>query len=348
MPHVKREPIRCAIVGYGGTFNWGEKHASWIRQVAELELTAICDRDPARAALARQTHPELEVYQDLADVLRRAPVDLVTINTPHHTHASLAVECLRAGKHVVVEKPFCISVAEADAMIAEARRAGRMLSVSHNRRLDGNVAAIVEAVARGLIGEVFQAEVATESYRRPPGIWRDSKELSGGVLYDWGSHAIDWMLHVIPRRMVAVTGFLQKRVWHEVTNEDQATAIIHFEGGVIGQVSCSRIAAVGRPLWRVLGTSGAIADHNKGTLSEEELPTYGASTLVRVHDGERTETDLPWKRTDRLSYYLNVTDHILRGAPLRYPAEDGRRVITVLETMEKSARSGQTERVPYD
>ena len=131
--------IRCGIVGYGPVFNWGHMHGRWLQAVPEMELAAICDRDADCAAKAARDFPGVAVRRDLAEMLARDGLDLVTIVTPHNTHARLAVECLQAGKHVVVEKPMCVTIAEADAMVAAARQAGRTLAVYHNRRHDGNV-----------------------------------------------------------------------------------------------------------------------------------------------------------------------------------------------------------------
>ena len=339
--------IRCAIVGYGPTFNFGRVHARWIKAVPEMELVAVCDGDSACARQAKRDFPEIDVYADLGDMLARDDVDMVAVVTPHNTHAPLVIECLRAGKHTVVDKPMCLTIAEATEMIETARHEDRTLAVFHNRRHDGNLRAIKEVIDQGLIGEIFHIEVATCFYSRPRDVWRSQKDTSGGVLFDWGAHAIDWVLSLVPQPMSHVTGFFHKLVWHDVSNEDQARAIIRFQDDVVADVTCSTIAYLPKPLWYILGTKGAIVDSGQGAIdgyTHELIGPSGGAFKLMDSAGER---EVPYKESDWVTFYMDMADHLLRGAPVPVSDEDGRRVITVLETAEKSARSGRSEAVPY-
>jgi len=340
-------PIHCAIIGYGPTFNFGWMHAKWIGAVDELQLVAICDRDPTCAAKARADFPGVDVYQDLPELLARTDIELVSVVTPHNTHAAIVIDCLQAGKHTVVEKPMCLSIAEATAMIEAAEAARRTLAVFHNRRHDGNVRAIKEAIEQGLIGDVFHIELSACGRGRPGDTWRSQKEVSGGLLYDWGSHAVDWVLHMVPSRMKQITGFFHKRLWQDVSNEEETQAIILFDNGCVADIQQSSLAYIGKPLWRILGTKGGIIDSGAGAITGycQELigPSGGSFTLV-TDEGER---QVPYRESDWVTYYRDLADHLLRGAPVPVSAEDGRRVITVLGTAEKSAKSGRSEGAPY-
>ena len=339
--------IRCAIIGYGPRFRWGWMHARWIGGVHELSLAAICDRDPTCAERARSDYPEVDTYTDMREVLNRDDIDMVTVVTPHNTHASIVIECLNAGKHVIVEKPMCISVAEATGMIEAAKRNERTLAVFHNRRHDGNVRAIKEVIDQGLLGHVFHIELSACGYGNPEDGWRSRKEVSGGGLYDWGAHAIDWVLHIIPSRMVQVTGFFHKLVWHSVSTEDQERAIILFENGAVADITRSSISYAGKPLWYILGTKGAIVDTGvgaiKGYINDLIGPSGGSFKLITA-EGEK---EISYKESDWVTYYVDMADHLLRGAPVPVSGENGRRVITVLETAEKSSKTGRSEDVPY-
>lgn len=332
---MSERKIKCAIIGYGGAFNMGRAHATWMNDTGRMTTVAVCDVDPSRTAEAEKDFPGISTYNDVDEMLAKSDAELVVTITPHNTHAPLALKCLNAKKSVVLEKPMCITVDEATAMIEAAKKNGVTLTTFHNRRHDGDYMAIKEVIEKGLIGDVFQIESFIGGYGHPGTWWRSSKEISGGAMYDWGAHFIDWILNLIPQPMVSVTGFFQKLVWHDVTNEDQTQAIIKFANGSTAELTVSSIARVGKPRWRILGTKGAIIDECKGTF---KLATYV--------DGIPVEGDVKYKDSTWPEYYTNLASHMLDGAPLEVTPESSRRVIAVIETAEKSAKSGKTEPVP--
>ena len=345
-------PVRCAVIGYGPHHIFGRAHGRWIQATPGLEWVAVCDRDAERLKSAQKEFPHLEIYDDAVDMLNKAKVDMVSIVTPHHTHAPLALACMRAGKHVIVDKAMCLTVAEATEMIETAREHDVMLAVFHARRHDGNYRAIVETVRSGAIGEVFHIELTAGGYRRPRDWWYSVKALGGGAFYYWGPHAIDWVLDLVGKRVQGVTGFAHKRVWTDVDIEDHVQAILRFESGTVADISFSYLAAAGKPLWRILGTKGAIVDTgsggNKGYQEEIAGPSGGSFTEITFEGDRRKETAVPYRDSDWLTYYIEVAEHLLSGGPVPVTGEDGRRTIAVMEAVERSARSGKTEPVAYD
>jgi scyllo-inositol 2-dehydrogenase (NADP+) len=340
-----RDTIRCAIVGYGTTFHWGWIHAAWIKAVAGLELGAICTRTEESAARARHENPGVETCTDLAALLRRADIDLVTILTPHNTHADLTVQCLEAGKHVLVDKAMALTVDECDRMIDAAERNGRALAVFHNRRHDGNIRAITEVVRSGEIGEVFYAEFYAGGYAPPGPGWYDDQAVSGGALYTYGPHVIDWLRQWIPGRPVEVTGIAHKLVWRQSTNADHAQGLIRFANGAAASITTSRIAYLGKPQWHILGTRGAIIDTAEGALTgyTREIDGLSAGSFrLKTAAGER---QVPYKDSDWSTYYRDLAAHLRGGAPVPVSAEEGRATIAVLEAIERSAVSGRSETV---
>ncbi len=132
---VKGRVLKAGVVGYGGAFNMGRAHLNEMKQ-AGMVPTAVAEIDPKRRDVARQDFPGIETYDSAAAMLRKSSVDVISLITPHNTHARLALQCLRAGRHVVCEKPMAITTGECDAMIAAARKAKVMLSAYHNRHWD--------------------------------------------------------------------------------------------------------------------------------------------------------------------------------------------------------------------
>ena len=113
--------ITCGVIGYGGAFNMGRAHLNEMKK-AGMTPTAVCEIDPERLKVATQDFPGIETYSTAAEMLKKSKVQLLAIITPHNTHAKLALQCLKAGRHVVCEKPLAITTAECDAMIAAAKK----------------------------------------------------------------------------------------------------------------------------------------------------------------------------------------------------------------------------------
>lgn len=335
MSETKDTGIRFGVIGYGGAFNMGKAHSEQAAH-AGMKLTAVCDLDPARTEAAKADFPGIQTYNDVDEFLGSAPVDLVTVITPHNTHADICVKASNAGKHVITEKPMCITAEEATAMIEAGKSAGRMVSVYHNRRWDGDFLAIKRVVDAGLIGDIFSIEMAMGGYGHPGTWWRSNKEISGGHFYDWGAHIVDWMLNIVGKNMVDVTGNFQKRVWMDVTNEDHTQAIVRFEDNVWGNVEMSSIARAGKPRYRILGTKGAIVDRWEGHFE-----------LLSTTEGLHSETKVKYLESDWAAYYRNIAEHLTQGTALAVTPESARRIISLIETAEKSAKAGKALAPPY-
>lgn len=331
-------PIHGAVVGYGPAFNMGKHHANNINNTDRFELVAVCDIDEARTEAAKEDFPHINTYNDLDEMLDKEAFDLISVVLPHNLHAPMAVKCLKAGRNVIVEKPMCITIAEGTEMINTARKNDLMLSVYHNRRWDSDFWTLRKLIRDGVIGEVFEIEMWGGGYGRPnPNWWRSNKKISGGAFYDWGAHYLDWLLNVIPSKMINVTGFFHKdRVWKDISNEDHVQALIRFANGAVANVQMSNIAKVGQPRWRVLGEQGAIVSESGHFKVYSEL------------DDQPDEQEVSHEGRGGPSFYQNIADHLLDGEELIVKPEEGRRVIAVMDLAEKSSMSQQTEPVPYE
>jgi len=336
----KRETgeVRCGIIGYGGAFNMGKLHGNQINASIGMRTVAVCDLDKARADEATVDFPDAEVFNSVDALLKKPDLDLCVIITPHNTHAPIALKCLRAGKSVVSEKPFCLSLKEADAMIAAARESNVTLTVYHNRRYDGDYLALKEIIASGVIGRVFKVEASFGGYGRPGPWWRSDKRISGGAFYDWGAHFMDWILNLVPEPIESVSGqFFNKLHWHHVTNEDHCEASIRFKNGVVASLQMSALNSVPVPRWRVLGTEGGVID---------DRAVEGHFTVVSHRTGESVKMHIPFKQGKWDRYYPALADHLLRGEELVVKPEEARRVIGAIEYAERSAKAGKPLTIP--
>jgi scyllo-inositol 2-dehydrogenase (NADP+) len=335
---LAKKEIKWGIIGYGGAFNMGKHHASGINSCDGMKVTAVCDLDPARIKQAVEDFPGIETYTDYKEMLKCKNVDNVVVILPHNLHHSATMDCLKAGKGVVLEKPMCITTEQATEMIETAKKKKLLLTVYHNRRHDGDFMAIRDFVEKGIIGEVFRVEAYMGGYGAPRKTWwRSNKEVSGGAFYDWGAHVCDWVLNILKGRKIKnVTGFFQKRVWMDVTNEDETQAIIRFDNDVVADICISSIAKVGKPKWRILGTKGALVHADGGFKAYFDVKGYPSETFVKYGDSTWGE------------WYPNLAAHLLKGKELEVKPEEARRAIMVLDYAERSHKAGRSLDTPFD
>lgn len=330
--------IRGAVIGYGAAFNMGKHHATNMKNTEGIDCVAICDVDKTRTEAAKVDFPGVKTYNSVKELLEKEDFDLATVVLPHNFHAPVAIECLKAGRNVIVEKPMCITIAEATEMINTSKENDLMVSVYHNRRWDADFWTLRELINSGVIGKVFHVEMWGGGYGRPnPNWWRSVKKISGGSIYDWGAHYLDWLLNVVSAKMVNITGFYHpNRVWKDISNEDHVEAIIRFDNDAVANVQMSSIAKVGKPRWRILGEQGAIVS------ADRNFKVYS------VVEGQPPEQEVAFKGRPGPSYYQNIVAHLQKGEELIVKPEEARRVIAVMELSEKSSKSHQAEPVPYE
>lgn len=335
------QTIRCACVGYGGAFNMGKRHMEGC-VAARMKPVAVCDIDPRRTETAKsELGDHVQTYTRIEDLLAESDADMVTVITPHNTHATLSLQILNSNRHVVTEKPYTLTVAEATQIITTARQRGKMATVFHNRRWDGDFQTIRRLVESGAIGDVFHIECSFGGYGPPrPDWWRASKAISGGAFYDWGAHFADWILQLMPHKIESISGDFKKLKWHGVDIEDYCSAYIRFEGQRSAFLEQGSINAIPKARWRILGTLGGIE------IPREDWEGKNGVKLVSYVTGSRVESIVPVGKGDWDAFYRNVADHLILGEPLAVTPESARKVIAVLSLAELSSQQGGKPIVP--
>ncbi|MGC2191287.1 MAG: ThuA domain-containing protein [Candidatus Dormiibacterota bacterium] len=349
---VERSHVGIGMLGFGTI---GADHATAIEAVAGLKLLAIADQSPERLEAARRLSPEIESAPDLAGLTRLDGVELVIISTPPNTHAALAEQALRSGKHVVLEKPFCLTLRDADRLVGLAQEMGLTLTVYQNRRWDPDFLALQAAVQRGDLGSIFHLEAFVGGYGHPCHFWHSHAPVSGGVIFDWGSHYLDWILQLIPDEVVRVAATRQKLVWQDVTNDDHFELRMTFASGAEAVFIHSDIAAARKPKWYVLGTAGAAVGHWRqgritsrgptGLVVEERLPVTDLPCELHIlrpdGAGESHDQLVSLPAAPPQAFYRNLAGHLLAEEPLAVTPESARRNIAVMEAATRSAELGQ-------
>lgn len=329
--------IKVGVIGYGGAFNMGKVHLNGMKK-AGMTPVAVTELDAERLKVAAEDFPGIGTYSSVTEMLNRNDVNLVTIITPHNTHAKLGKQCLNAGRHIVCEKPLAITTKEVDGMIAAAEKNNVMLSTYHNRHWDGCILeAVKRIVTKGEIGDVIGVSAQMTGYGQPRNWWRSSKSISGGILYDWGVHLLEYSLQLIDSEVVEVSGFAHngfwapKTAWKEDTNEDDAMAVVRFKSGQRLTLHFSSLDAKPGDAYLVIqGTKGVYAINNQGF------------TITKKVGKKTTTQHQPHPASDWDAYYQNVADHLTGKADLIIDGAWSRRPIHIIDLAVQSAKKNKT------
>ncbi|HEX7317119.1 MAG TPA: Gfo/Idh/MocA family oxidoreductase [Pyrinomonadaceae bacterium] len=345
------EEIEVGLIGFG--LGGAVFHAPLITATSGLRLKMVVTSDPARARQVEERYPDVIVLENAGRLWERSEeLDLVVVASPNRTHLPLALAALRAGLHVVVDKPMATTAEGGRRLIEEAQGRGLMLTPFHNRRWDGDFKTVRGLLARGELGRVLRFESRFERWRpeQKPG-WRQSGEPddAGGLLYDLGSHLIDQALVLFgPVRRV----YAELDPFYEgaETDNDSFVSLTH-EGGVRAHLWMSTAAAQHGPRFRVLGSEAAYAKF--GLDVQEEALAQGGRPGVAGW-GEEDESrwgllgagdELRPLRTEPGSYqrfYEGVVAAIREDAPSPVEPSDAIAVLEVIEAARLSYAEGQT------
>jgi scyllo-inositol 2-dehydrogenase (NADP+) len=339
--------VRVGMIGYGAI---GHEHALAVQAVPGLALAAVSDLNPERVEVARGIAAGVAGYADSTDLLADPGVDLVIVSTPPNSHADWANRALDVGKHVVLEKPMALTADECDQVMAHAADVDRLVVVYQNRRFDPDYRVMRRLVEQASIGELFHVESFVGGYGHPCNYWHSDAAVSGGAVFDWGSHYIDQLLDLMPGEIASVTAANHKRRWHDVTNADHSRVTIHFVDGREAQFIHSDLAAAPKPKWWALGTHGAIRGDWRservvgrtpiGTLAEDVLALADSPAAMSLHHPDGSVTALAVPRAPAFPFHRELADHLLRGLPMTVTAAQSRRVVAVMEAAEQSAAAG--------
>ncbi len=346
--------LGIAVVGYGPLGGMGFHHGLGATTTEGLELVAVADTSVERLKTAEAELPGVSTYDDLDLLAADGEVDVVVVATPPSTHPELVEVFLRAGKHVVCEKPLCFTPAQADHLIELAASAGVVLTVHQNRRWDPDFLAARSLVESGRLGDLFNMETFVGGFEHPCRAWHSEVSISGGAIYDWGAHYLDWTLLLMGDDPVRVTAAGHKRVWHDVTNEDQVRVRLTWSDGREAEFVHSDVAAVRRPKLYLQGTRGTLVGHYRPLVTESIVPGIGYRRLVAHHAEAPAELSLasytgsagiaeervPLPAPAEFPFHANLADHLLLGEPLAVPVESVRNVIAVLDAAQRSLGAG--------
>jgi predicted dehydrogenase len=333
-------PIRVGIIGYG--YATKTFHAPLIASVPGLALQGISSSD---AAKVRADWPQLAVEPTPQALIARGDIDLVIVPTPNDTHHPLARAALQAGKHVVVDKPFTLTQAEAVDLGTLAAQGGRLLSVFHNRRWDGDFLTMRALVASGRLGRLTHFESHFDRFR--PTVrarWREQAGPGSGLWVDLGSHLLDQALQLFGTPQAMSVDLMTQRD-HAVAN-DAFHALLRYADGPRVILHASALAAAPGARFTLHGTRGSFVktglDPQEDCLKAGQRPDGHApwslpaeTATLMLQDAQNPDEvqagALPVQPGRYRAYYEAVRDAILGRGPNPVSAAEATQVMALLD-----------------
>ncbi len=302
------------------------------------------------SASSESLFPDAVIVRSMDDILRDGGIDLVIVNTPNDTHFPHALASLKAGKHVVVEKPFTVTLGEAEELIREAQKRGLLLTVFQNRRLDGDSLTVEKIIREGRLGRLVEYEAHYDRYR--PAVdsssWKEGTGPGSGILYNLGSHLIDQALHLF-----GMPSALDARVGRQrpgAKTDDYFDIRMEYDGLLVILKSSYLVCEPG-PRYILHGETGSFVkyglDPQEQMMKEGKLPqgadwgadrkeNWGKLTTWQA-DGIRSES-VPTVPGNYAAFYSGLHKALVEGSAPPVTAEEGLGVIRVINACYESAQ----------
>jgi scyllo-inositol 2-dehydrogenase (NADP+) len=341
--------VRVGVIGFGLA---GQVfHTAVIAETPGLELACIVQRKGNAAA---ERYPGVEVARTVEEMLQDTSIELCVVATPNDTHFPLAEQCLRAGRHVVADKPVTLNSADAEALAVLAREKQLVFAPYHNRRWDGDFKTLRGLLASGRLGEprVFESHFDRCRLHPKAGAWRETEAAGGGTLFDLGPHLIDQALALFgpPSHVWADVRIAREGVSVDDTFDLELTYAGSAQDKLRVWLRASVLAASVGARFTLHGTAGSF---EKRGLDPQEAALKNGARFADAGFGVDAEGDwgtltspdgqveaVPTEIGDYRGYYGNVRDAILGVAPLEVTAGAAWSVARMIEAARESSRTG--------
>lgn len=339
------------IVGYGGM---ADNHRKQLEKGnVRAKLKGVFDIDKSRLDAAKEQG--YIAYLSKEELLADSDIDIVLIATTNEVHKELSIEALRAGKHVICEKPVTMTSDELIEIINVSKECGKVFTVDQNRRKNKDFISMKRAIDKNLIGKPYVIESRVEGSRGIPKGWRTSKAQGGGMMYDWGVHLIDQLMYMCDEKVVNVFCKMYSINYPEV--DDNFRLTFTFESGLTAHVEISTNSFIKHDRFYVLGTEGSMTvDEWVGTgkvvrkLTDDDMwdteikkVKAGPSKTMAPRNPDTVEViELaePSDIADNLDPVYEQLIDAIEGKELKIKPEQALRVVKVMEAAFESAKTG--------
>lgn len=345
-----------SYIGFGGM---ASHHLAQEKELPRIRVKGVFDVNPERMAAARRKG--VMTYSSRQELLADPEVDIVLIAVPNYLHKAYAVEALKAGKHVLCEKPVTLSSDELLEIMKTAEETGKIFTIDQNRRMNKDFIAMKRVVESGYLGKIYEIESAVNGSRGVPAGWRTDPGQGGGMMLDWGVHLIDQLLHMHDAKVKDV--YCRMYSIHYPKIDDNFQMTFSFEDGLVAHVEVSTNSFISHPRWYVSGTQGTLVIDgwdSKGQAircrsredswsAEIEKNAVGPSKTMAPRNRDSVEIlpiYAPADVEDNLNpVYWQLVNALDGVAPLQITSQQALRVMRVMEAAFLSARENEVVKV---
>ncbi len=340
---MAKKSIVTGILSYG--MSGRVFHAPFIHQKSRFDLRAVVERHEKRA---HKRYPSIISYDSVDELLNDDKIELVVVNTPNDTHVDYATKALKAGKHILVEKPFATNSKEAKKLFELGKQLGKHVMVFQNRRWDSDFKLLKRVVERDVLGELIELHVRFDRYRmdKSPKTFKETKIPGSGVLYDLGPHLLDQVISLFGKPLKSLKIATAHRPGSEV--DDFSTLILTYPKGLTVFIHASLLVANPLPAYVLHGVKGSF-QKARADVQEDQLqsgilpkdPEYGIEppgkegliTLIKAN-GDREMRYREALKGDYNDLFNAVYAQIRRDEPFPVKPEE---IVWQLEILEQSA-----------
>lgn len=347
---MAKKRIGVGIVGAGGIAT--AVHIPAYQKLDGVELVAICDINRARAETVAAEHGFRHVYSRYQDLVKNRHLDVVSVCTPNAFHKGPTIAALKAGKHVLCEKPIALNAVEGAAMVAAARKARRKLQIGLHFHFDGKTQALKRFIDRGQMGRMYYCRVQALRRRGIPtwGVFTNKKLQGGGPLVDIGVHTLYIAMYLLGfPKPISASGATWNYIgtspghmgmwgsWDhkEYEIEDMASGYVRFADGAVLMLEASFCANIDREIFNVtiLGDKGGC--------------NFDPCQVYREENGSLTVSDLTFQKAPKAhdAEVAAFVDAVRSNRPVPVPGENALQVQKILDAVYKSARTKKEVRI---
>lgn len=330
--------LKVGIVGCGVI---APSHVKGISETEGTLLYAVCDIVKERADVFAEKHGAKKVYYDYAQMLKDKDIDIIAVCTPSGIHGEMAIAAIKAGKHIVCEKPMEITTEKLNAVVNSAKKSNVKFSCVFQRRFSDSSVKIKKAIENGDLGKILVADTYLKYYRSAEyyksGDWRATWEMDGGgALMNQGVHGIDLMSWLMGGINTLYT--VARTQLHDIKVEDAALSVVQFNNGAIGVMegtTCVNPAQSTR--FEIHGERGSIIFDDSGIkLWQIDGKDYASETAS--DDGSGSDPIKALSNVSHTPIYQDLVHSIQNDTQTAVPPEEGRRAVETILAMYKSSK----------